>query len=206
MLGSLSSRRAAPQRFCLMLVKPTHYCDDGYPITWFRNAVPSNSLACVHGIAKDLCERGVLGDVELDIHAIDEANTRVRPERIARTDPARRRRHGDADRRAVEPDAARARHRPPAARGRHPGRHRRVPRLRRPVHDRRRRRRPARGAGHGPVDLRGRSRRAARRRAARRLGRAAEAALQFHERPAGASTARRSRSSRASASGASPAR
>jgi hypothetical protein len=77
--------RAPRRRFCLMLVKPTHYCDDGYPITWFRNAVPSNSLACVHGIALDVVERGLLGDdVELDIHAIDEANTAVRPERIAR--------------------------------------------------------------------------------------------------------------------------
>src|SRR5262245_50915335 len=84
MLSSLSPRRAVRKRFCLMLVKPTHYCDDGYPITWFRNAVPSNSLACVHGIARDLCDRGVLGDIDLDIHPIDEANTSVRPERLIR--------------------------------------------------------------------------------------------------------------------------
>src|SRR5262245_26889710 len=84
MLQSLSSRRSAHRRFCLMLVKPTHYCDDGYPITWFRNAVPSNSLACMHGILMDLCERGAFGDVELDIHSVDEANTPVRPERLMR--------------------------------------------------------------------------------------------------------------------------
>ena len=42
---------APRRRFCLGLVKPTHCCDDGYPITWFRSAIPSNSLACVYGEA-----------------------------------------------------------------------------------------------------------------------------------------------------------
>ena len=74
----------AKRRFCLVLVKPTHYCDDGYPIRWFRSTIPSNSLACIYGIAKDCNERRVLGDdVEIDIHAIDEFNTRIRPDRIA---------------------------------------------------------------------------------------------------------------------------
>ncbi len=75
---------ASKRRFCLVLVKPTHYCDDGYPIRWFRSAIPSNSLACIYGIAKDCNERRVLGDdVEIDIHAIDEANTQIRPKHIA---------------------------------------------------------------------------------------------------------------------------
>lgn len=40
--------------------------------------IPSNSLAAIYGIAKDCAERGVLGDdVEIDITAIDETNTRV---------------------------------------------------------------------------------------------------------------------------------
>jgi hypothetical protein len=67
-----------------VLVKPTHYCDDGYPIRWFRSAIPSNSLACLYGIAADCAERDVLGeDVAIEIHALDEANTRIRPKRIA---------------------------------------------------------------------------------------------------------------------------
>jgi hypothetical protein len=32
--------------FHLVLIKPTHYDDDGYPITWFRSHIPSNTLAC----------------------------------------------------------------------------------------------------------------------------------------------------------------
>ena len=75
---------SAPRRFCLVLVKPSHYDDDGYVIQWFRSAIPSNSLAALYGLARDCAARRVLGDTELDIHPIDETNTRVRPERLAR--------------------------------------------------------------------------------------------------------------------------
>ena len=44
---------AARQRFLLFLIKPSHYDDDGYVIQWMRSALPSNSLACLYGIAKD---------------------------------------------------------------------------------------------------------------------------------------------------------
>jgi radical SAM superfamily enzyme YgiQ (UPF0313 family) len=72
-------------QFCLILVKPSHYDDDGYVIQWFRSAIPSNSLAALYGLARDSAERRVLGDdVELIIDAIDETNTRVRPEQLAR--------------------------------------------------------------------------------------------------------------------------
>jgi hypothetical protein len=75
---------STPRRFCLVLVKPSHYDDDGYVIQWFRSAIPSNSLAALYGLARDCADRRVLGDTELDIHPIDETNTRVRPERLAR--------------------------------------------------------------------------------------------------------------------------
>jgi radical SAM superfamily enzyme YgiQ (UPF0313 family) len=79
-----ASAAAAKRRFCLVLVKPTHYCDDGYPIRWFRSTIPSNSLAAIYGIAQECGERNVLGDdVDVEIHAFDEANTRIRPARIA---------------------------------------------------------------------------------------------------------------------------
>jgi hypothetical protein len=77
--------RAAKRRFCLILLKPTHYCDDGYPIQFLRSAIPSNSLACLYGIAQHFIAEKVLGeDVTFDIHAFDEANTRIRPDRLAR--------------------------------------------------------------------------------------------------------------------------
>ncbi len=83
-MPSASAKAPNRQRFCLVLIKPTHYCDDGYPIRWFRSAIPSNSLACLYGIAQDCAEHRVLGDdVDIEIHALDESNTRIRPDRIA---------------------------------------------------------------------------------------------------------------------------
>ena len=55
----------AGRGFCLVLVKPSHYDDDGYVIQWLRSPIPSNSLASLYGLAKDCAERRVLGaDVE----------------------------------------------------------------------------------------------------------------------------------------------
>ena len=68
----------ARRRFQLVLIKPSHYDDDGYVIRWWRAMTPSNSLAAVYGIAADCAERRVLGpDVDIDIEVIDETNTRV---------------------------------------------------------------------------------------------------------------------------------
>ena len=71
---------AAKRRFCLILVKPSHYDDDGYVIQWHRSPIPSNSLASLFGLAKDCADRRILGDMPIDIHAFDVTNTRIRPE------------------------------------------------------------------------------------------------------------------------------
>jgi len=66
------------RRFQLILIKPSHYDDDGYLIRWWRSMMPSNSLAAVYSIAVDSAERQVLGpDVDFDIEPIDETNTRI---------------------------------------------------------------------------------------------------------------------------------
>jgi pyruvate-formate lyase-activating enzyme len=70
--------------FHLVLIKPTHYDDDGYPLQWLRTTIPSNALACMNGIAEDCRERKVLGDADLQILAIDETNRRVRPDKLIR--------------------------------------------------------------------------------------------------------------------------
>jgi Radical SAM superfamily len=85
---SLSPATNAPRyrRFCLVLIKPSHYDDDGYVLQWLRSPIPSNSLAALYGLAKDCAERAVLGaDTDFDIQAFDETNTRIRTDRIART-------------------------------------------------------------------------------------------------------------------------
>jgi len=74
LLQSLPSRR----RFQLILIKPSHYDDDGYVIRWWRAVTPSNSLAAVYGIAADSARREALGPgIAIDIEPIDETNTRV---------------------------------------------------------------------------------------------------------------------------------
>src|SRR5437588_7166023 len=68
-----------------VLIKPSHYDDDGYPIQWFRSALPSNTLACLNGLALDAQRRNVLGpNIEIRLHTFDETNRRVRPKRIVR--------------------------------------------------------------------------------------------------------------------------
>jgi radical SAM superfamily enzyme YgiQ (UPF0313 family) len=77
--------RQSPKRFSLVLIKPSHYDDDGYVIQWLRSGLPSNTLAVLNGLALDCHQRRVLGDdVVIDISAFDETNTRIKPERIAR--------------------------------------------------------------------------------------------------------------------------
>ncbi|MCC6887778.1 MAG: radical SAM protein [Hyphomicrobiales bacterium] len=68
-----------------VMIKPSHYDDDGYPIQWIRSAIPSNTLACLNGLAMDASYRQILGSgIELRLHTYDETNRRVRPERIMR--------------------------------------------------------------------------------------------------------------------------
>ena len=72
--------------FQLVLIKPSHYDDDGYVIRWWRAMIPSNSLAALYGLALDCAMRNVLGpDITIDVEPIDEMVTRVNiPAIIAR--------------------------------------------------------------------------------------------------------------------------
>jgi Radical SAM superfamily len=71
--------------FHFVMIKPSHYDDDGYPIQWFRSAIPSNTLACLNALAEDACARNVIGaNVEIRLSTYDETNRRVRPDRIIR--------------------------------------------------------------------------------------------------------------------------
>jgi radical SAM superfamily enzyme YgiQ (UPF0313 family) len=83
---------SARRRFQLVLIKPSHYDDDGYVIRWWRAMIPSNSLAALYGIAADCAERHVLGPgVAITTDAIDETHTRVKVPALL----ARFRRHGN---------------------------------------------------------------------------------------------------------------
>ena len=69
--------------FQLVLIKPTHYDDNGYPITWLRSHIPSNTLAALYGLGEDCRRRQVLGpDVDIVVKPFDETNIRVRVDKI----------------------------------------------------------------------------------------------------------------------------
>src|SRR6266404_2251974 len=73
------------RRFVVELIKPSHYDDDGYVIQWWKSWIPSNSLACLYGIAMDLAERRALGsEVAIGIRAYDECHTVIPIRRIIR--------------------------------------------------------------------------------------------------------------------------
>ncbi len=76
----------AGKSFQLVLIKPSHYDDNGYVIRWWRAMIPSNSLAAVYGLAADCAQRRILGpDVVIAIEPIDETHTRVNvPSLLAR--------------------------------------------------------------------------------------------------------------------------
>lgn len=77
--------RSPRVRFQLILIKPSHYDDEGYVIQWLRSSVPSNTMAAIYGLGLDCAERNVLGDdVLIEVSAHDETNTRIRVARLAR--------------------------------------------------------------------------------------------------------------------------
>ena len=66
------------RKFLIVLIKPSHYDDDGYVIQWRRSTIPSNSLASVYGLLADCASLGALGpDVEIETEVYDECNTIV---------------------------------------------------------------------------------------------------------------------------------
>ena len=75
----------APKTFHFIMIKPSHYDDEGYVIQWWRSSIPSNTLAVLYGLAADCAKRKVLGeDVDIRLHAQDETNTRIRVDRLAK--------------------------------------------------------------------------------------------------------------------------
>lgn len=79
------------RQFHLVMIKPSHYDDEGYVIQWMISLIPSNTLAALNGLAVDCQRRDVLGeDTEIAISTYDETNSRVDPRRIMRSLPADR--------------------------------------------------------------------------------------------------------------------
>ena len=86
------TERPAGRRFQLVLIKPSHYDDDGYVIQWLRSTIPSNSLACLYGLAHECAERAACSaPTSTSTSTPSTRPTRASaPERIARRIARRR--------------------------------------------------------------------------------------------------------------------
>ena len=75
----------AKRAFRVVLIKPSHYDQDGYVIQWRRSTLPSNSLASVFGLIRECADNRVLGpDTDIEVEACDECNTIVDVKAVAK--------------------------------------------------------------------------------------------------------------------------
>ena len=78
-------KSARQRRFKVVLIKPSHYDDDGYVIQWWRSFIPSNSLASVYSLVAQCAADQVLdADIAIDVEAYDEGNTVIDANRTIR--------------------------------------------------------------------------------------------------------------------------
>ncbi|MFY9268132.1 MAG: radical SAM protein [Candidatus Manganitrophaceae bacterium] len=71
--------------FRVVLVKPSHYDDEGYVIRWMRSCIPSNTLGCLYASTDAIKTSGQLGaDVDIAIDVYDETNQRIPVQKIIR--------------------------------------------------------------------------------------------------------------------------
>jgi len=40
--------------FRIVMIKPSHYDDEGYVIRWMWSAIPNNTLACLYGLTESI--------------------------------------------------------------------------------------------------------------------------------------------------------
>ena len=71
-------------RLAVVLVRPTRYDEDGYVVRHWRGTLPSNTLSCLNGLTQDAVASGALGDLPVEVQALDECVDRIDPARIVR--------------------------------------------------------------------------------------------------------------------------
>ena len=91
-IGVVPAGTAPPdgiRRLHVVLVNPSKYDDDGYVMRYLRGVLPSNTLAALSALTRDVARRRALGEIEIRLHVLDEHVQKVRPERLLRRRLAR---------------------------------------------------------------------------------------------------------------------
>lgn len=60
------------RRVVVVLIKPTHYDDDGFPYRFLRGVLPSNSLAVMHALTRDALEQVLPAHVAREVHLLED--------------------------------------------------------------------------------------------------------------------------------------
>jgi radical SAM superfamily enzyme YgiQ (UPF0313 family) len=77
---------AVRKKIRVVLIKPSKYDDEGYVIRHFRGVLPSNTLACLSSLTRDVARRELLGkDVELQVELFDDTVQKIPVSRIIRS-------------------------------------------------------------------------------------------------------------------------
>src|SRR4051794_32994110 len=83
-IGALAQPQFSFDKFRIVLIKPSKYDDGGYVIRFWKGVLPSNTLNVLHGLTDDVKQRGVLGDIELEVITFDETAEKLPVNKIIR--------------------------------------------------------------------------------------------------------------------------
>ncbi len=79
-----SIKQNGVKRLEVVLIKPSKYDDEGYVIRFWKGVLPSNTLNVLHGLTEDVRDRGVLGNIKINIVTFDETAEKVPVKKIIR--------------------------------------------------------------------------------------------------------------------------
>lgn len=60
------------RRVVVVLIKPTHYDDAGFPYRFWRGVLPSNSLAVLNTLTRSALERELPSGVDVEVHLLED--------------------------------------------------------------------------------------------------------------------------------------
>jgi radical SAM superfamily enzyme YgiQ (UPF0313 family) len=81
-----ASQKSARRRLTVILIKPSKYDDEGYVIRHFRGVLPSNTLACLHGLTEALKERNAFGkNCSIETKIFDDTVQKIPVKKIIRS-------------------------------------------------------------------------------------------------------------------------
>jgi radical SAM superfamily enzyme YgiQ (UPF0313 family) len=86
MIGKYFRNGTGKKTIRVVIIKPSKYDDEGYVIRHLRGVLPSNTLACLSSLTRDVAERKILGDdVDIEVELLDDTVQKIPLDRIIRS-------------------------------------------------------------------------------------------------------------------------